>query len=104
MIIELRSHAKKHPAAEMLNASVPERIRIPCLRRMLKMLMIKAKTMDTMDDAVLVCPIMPDKTLKVWDMSTRNSAAKTPRVPTAKFEITKEIRNSLLEAFSSALL
>ncbi len=82
--------------APILNESMPVRIRILWLKRMLRMPMVKARSIDTMADAVLLCPIMPGKTPKVLDMSTRNRAVKIPRVLVAKFAMTKEARNSLL--------
>ncbi len=81
--------------APMLKESMPVSIRIPWLKRMLKMPMVRARSIDTMAEAVLLSPIMPGKTLKVLDMSTKKRAVKIPRVLTAKLEITKEARNSL---------
>lgn len=57
--------------------------------------MASAKMIDTIDETVLICPIMPRSTTKVADMSSRKRVARIPRVLVAKFEIIKEGRNSL---------
>lgn len=78
------------------------RIRILWLKRMLRIPMASAKIMDTMDETVFICPIMPRSTPNVADMSSRKRAVRIPRVLAEKFEIIKEGRNSLLsEAFLS---
>ncbi len=81
--------------APMLKESRPVSIRILWLKRMLRMPTVKARSIETMAEAVLLCPIMPGKTLKVLDMSTKKRAVKIPSVLTAKLETTKEAKNNL---------
>jgi hypothetical protein len=84
--------------AATLYESMPVRIRILSLKRTLRIPMTSAKTTETMDAKVLICPIMPRLTPNVLDIEIKKRAVRIPRVLVAKLANIREgMNNPLVE-------